>query len=142
MVKRMVLKDAHSVSDWGSAVAGDIDGSGTIALAFSGCDKIGVVSLPDGEWLLDTPLSGGAGNRHYSQTIVRDVDGDGPPEIVLIEDVINLRMAVLEPTNPEQPLRWHKLFGPWHPWGEYMMQASHTSLCDVDADGQLEHQIR
>jgi len=132
------LKDAYSVSDYGSAVVGDIDGKGSYALAFSGCGQIGAVSLPDGEWVFDTPLVGGAGRRHYSQIFVRDVDSDDIPEIVLIEDIINLRLAVLQPNVPDQPVRWHKLIDSWYPIGEHSMHAALTSLADVDGDGEDE----
>jgi outer membrane protein assembly factor BamB len=110
------------------------------------------------------PRPGEGLTRNYGSLLLKDLDGDGKGEIVLLNDSICLQVGVFAPARDagvrtseaelypsppvahgelasyaEGPILWRRYFGRWQPDGDYILRVPAAGAVeDVDGDGRQE----
>lgn len=102
--------------------------------------------------------------RNYGALCIKDLDGDGRSEFLILNDLIAVQLGVFSPARagageasdqtkpypapevglselasyPEGPILWRRYFGEWFPQGAYTLHVPPTAVADVDGDGKQE----
>lgn len=102
--------------------------------------------------------------RNYGSLSIRDLDGDGQSEFVILNDLIAVQIGVFSPARgpagvhadqntpwpapevgygelasyPDGPILWRRYFHEWFPQNEYTLHVPPSPLADVDGDGRQE----
>ncbi|MEW6756275.1 MAG: hypothetical protein AB1505_35685 [Candidatus Latescibacterota bacterium] len=126
--------------DFGSAMVSDLDLDGVPELCVAVQGGVKVLELRTGEQKVQVQWQVGDGQRvrHYGQLLARDVDGDGRPELVLVNTLVALQVAVVKVQDGPGVVVWHRYWGEWYPASPYLLHAAPLSVSDLDGDGQLE----
>lgn len=126
--------------DFGGAMLSDMDADGDLELCAAVQGGIAALDLLTGEeeWRLEWEVDG-VKVRNYGQIAARDVDGDGRAEVVLVNTLVALQVAVVRVDDGGQPsLVWNRHWGDWYPSSPYLLRAAPLSISDVDNDGRLD----
>ncbi len=123
-----------------TVLAADIDGDGEEELIITKLSSVFVFDPATG--LMKNQCrwsSGGAPRRNYGLFQVRDIDGDGRLDMLIMSYVVSRHIAVVE-HDGEGGLqnRWDRFIEHVYPNDECELRYSVNSCCDVDRDGRLE----
>ena len=130
-------------SDFGDYAVGmvaDIDQDGNLELCVSVQGGLVALDLRSGEEKLRLQWEeDGEMQRNYGQITARDIDGDGRVEVVLVNTLVALQVAVVKiGDNGNGSLLWNRYWGHWYPNTPYLLHTALHSVADLDGDGDVE----
>jgi outer membrane protein assembly factor BamB len=76
----------------------------------------------------------GPNMRNYGYAGLFDADNDGKPELVLVNDAVQLHLSVIKPAGDNLEYVWDRYIG----YGEHVMKTPPLPVCDIDGDGNPE----
>ena len=128
------------VADFGAGMISDIDQDGDLELCVAVQGGLVALDLRTGEeelrfeWEVD-----GKKLRNYGQIAARDVDGDGRPEVVLVNTQVALQVAVVKiRADGTMSLLWNRHWGDWYPNSPYVLHVALFSIASFDGKGSTE----
>jgi len=125
------------VGDYGPAMISDIDLDGDLELCAAVVGGLVALDLRTGEeklrfeWEVE-----GQKRRNYGHVAARDIDGDGRPEVLLVNALGPLQMAAIKVHGREASMLWNHYWGEWYPEGRHLLHLAPLSICDLDRDGR------
>lgn len=127
--------------DFGGMMVADVDSDGEVELCAAVQAGLVALDLRTGveELRYEWPVGDGRRVRNYGQLSARDVDADGRMEVVLVNSLVTLQLAVVRLQGPGAPgLAWNRYWGDWYPASAHLLHGAAGSIADLDGDGRLE----
>lgn len=112
-------------------LVGDLTGDGQKSIIVIQHSVIWIVSPDSGLILAEIA---GPQMRNYGFAGIFDADHDGKPELVLVNDAVQLHVAVIKLVGRQYVYLWDKYLG----YGENVMKTPYLPVNDLDGDGMLE----
>lgn len=126
--------------DYAPGMISDIDQDGDPELCVGVQGGIVALDLRTGaeklrfEWEV-----GGRKVRNYGQIAACDIDGDGRSEVVFVNTLVALQLAVIKiGDGGKVSLLWNRHWGDWYPNTPYLLHTALLSITDLDGDGRAE----
>jgi outer membrane protein assembly factor BamB len=114
----------------------DMDRDGLLEIVIATYDHVFVIDGRTGavKMRLEIPVG-----RNYGTLVVKDVDGDGYPDVVLLEDQLREHVAVVK-NEAGRALRllWNRFYEQNYPEDHKALRVLNESADDFDGDGNTE----
>ena len=123
-----------------TVLAADIDGDGEEELIVTKLSSVFAFDPASGRLKAECSWSsGGTPKRNYGLFQIRDIDGDGRLDMLVMSYVVSRHIAVVE-NDGRGGLRnrWDRFIEHVYPHDECELRYTVNSCCDVDCDGRLE----
>lgn len=114
-----------------NVLVGSFDGSKQNKIIVIQHSKIRIIDVASGQLL---QIIDGPNMRNYGFAGIFDVDQDGYPELVLVNDAVQLHIAVVKYVDGEYKYLWDRYIG----YGEHVMNTPPLPVRDLDGDGEQE----
>ncbi|HZP81324.1 MAG TPA: FG-GAP-like repeat-containing protein [Chthonomonadaceae bacterium] len=114
----------------------DMDKDGLPEIVIGTYDRVLVIDGRTGQnkMRLETPLG-----RNYGTLVVKDIDGDGYPDVVLLADVLREHVAVVKNEGGKAlRLLWDTFYEQNYPEDHKALRVLTDSVDDFDGDGKTE----
>ncbi len=114
----------------------DMDRDGLPEIVIGTYDRVLIANGQTGalKMKLKAPLG-----RNYGTLVVKDIDGDGYPDVVLLADVLREHVAVVKnEAGKSLRLLWDKFYEQNYPEDHCALRVLTESVDDFDGDGQTE----
>lgn len=123
-----------------TVLAADIDGDGEEELIVTKLSSVFVFDPSSGRLKSECNWSsGGMPRRNYGLFQIRDIDGDGRLDMLIMSYVVSRHIAVVENDGSGRLRnRWDRFIEHIYPRDECELRYTVNSCCDVDHDGKCE----
>jgi hypothetical protein len=114
----------------------DMDKDGLLEIVIVTYDHVFVIDGRTGAYKMQLEIPVG---RNYGTLVIKDVDGDGYPDVVLLEDQLREHIALVK-NEAGQALRllWNHFYEQNYPEDNKALRVLNESVDDFDGDGQTE----
>jgi len=112
-------------------LVGDLTGSGRNSIIVIQHSLVWLIDVETGQRQLEIQ---GPHMRNYGYAGLHDTDNDGKPELVLVNDAVQLHLSVIKFVGNRMEYLWDNYIG----YGEHIMKTPPLPICDLDGDGHLE----
>lgn len=114
----------------------DMDCNGLLEVVVVTYDHVFVFDGRSGERKMELTWSGG---RNYGTLVVKDIDGDGYPDVVMLADQLREHVAVIKnEAGRSLRLLWDKFYEQNYPEDKKSLRVLTESVDDFDGDGRTE----